>query len=127
MKIKIQSSDRGNRPGKFADAELQLEDGPLAGLKLIDFAIWRRREPEISGTSLSARQYNADGERSSSALLWPINDREARSRIPRPDPKGIRRREDKSHVTRSRRFAYRRCECKLPSRPNVDSQASFRV
>ena len=43
MVIKIIANDRGNPPGKLADAELHFDDGPLAGLKLIGFGIWERR------------------------------------------------------------------------------------
>ena len=43
MTIKITPNDKGNPPGKLADAELHFEDGPLAGLKLIGFGIWERR------------------------------------------------------------------------------------
>ena len=43
MTIKITPNDKGNPPGKLADAELHFTDGPLEGLKLIGFAIWERR------------------------------------------------------------------------------------
>ena len=43
LTVKIVVNDRGNPPGKLADAELHFGDGPLAGLKLIGFAIWERR------------------------------------------------------------------------------------
>ena len=33
--VKITANDKGNPPGKLADAELHFADGPLAGLKLI--------------------------------------------------------------------------------------------
>src|SRR6266852_7801022 len=39
LTIKIVSNDRGNPPGKLADAELHFNDGVLAGLRLIGFAI----------------------------------------------------------------------------------------
>jgi len=43
--IKITPNDKGNPPGKLAEAELHFADGdgPLAGLKLIGFAVWERR------------------------------------------------------------------------------------
>jgi hypothetical protein len=41
--IKITPNDKGNPPGKLADAELHFGDGPLEGLKLIGFSIWDRR------------------------------------------------------------------------------------
>ena len=43
MTIKIAANDKGNPPGKLADAELHFSEGPLEGLKLIGFAIWERR------------------------------------------------------------------------------------
>jgi hypothetical protein len=41
--VTIQPNDNGNPPEKLADAELHFTDGPLAGLKLVGFAIWERR------------------------------------------------------------------------------------
>ena len=41
--VKILANDKGNPPGKLADAELHFDDGPLAGLKLIGFGAPRRR------------------------------------------------------------------------------------
>ena len=43
MTVKITPNDRGNPPGKLADAELHFDSGPLEGLKLIGFGIWERR------------------------------------------------------------------------------------
>lgn len=42
LTVKITPNDTGNPPGKLADGELHFTDGPLAGLKLIGFAIWER-------------------------------------------------------------------------------------
>ena len=39
MTVKFFPNDKGNSPGSLADAELQFTVGPLAGLKLIGFAI----------------------------------------------------------------------------------------
>ncbi len=41
--VKFVANDRGNPPGKLADAELHFTSGPLDGLKLIGFGIWERR------------------------------------------------------------------------------------
>ncbi len=41
--VKIIANDRGNPPGKLADAELHFRDGALSGLKLIGFGAPRRR------------------------------------------------------------------------------------
>src|SRR5450830_1836050 len=40
MTVKIVSNEKGNPPGKLADAELHFSEGPLEGLKLIGFAVW---------------------------------------------------------------------------------------
>ena len=38
--VKIVLNERSNTPGRLAEAELHFNDGMLAGLKLIGFAIW---------------------------------------------------------------------------------------
>ena len=43
LTVKITPNDKGNPPGKLADAELHFVDGVLAGLKLIGFCAPRRR------------------------------------------------------------------------------------
>ena len=75
MTVKITPNDRdGNPPGKLAEAELHFSGGPLAGLKLIGFAIWERRGGAGRNVTSSARQYAVNGERRSFALLRPIVD-----------------------------------------------------
>src|SRR5213594_1449005 len=80
MTVKITMNDKGNPPGKLGDAELHFTDGPLAGLKLIGFAIWERRTGGRSVT-FPARQYSVNGERRSFALLRPITDTLAQERV----------------------------------------------
>jgi len=82
MTVKITPNDKGNPPGKLADAELHFADGPLEGLKLIGFAIWERRG-SAGGRNVTfpARQYSVNGERRSFALLRPIVDTTAQNRI----------------------------------------------
>ena len=43
MLVKITPNDKGSPAGKLADAELHFDEGPLAGLKLLGFAVWERR------------------------------------------------------------------------------------
>ena len=43
MTVKFTRNDKGNPPGKLADAELHFTDGALDGLKLIGFGAPRRR------------------------------------------------------------------------------------
>ena len=63
MLVKIAQNDRGNPPGKLADAELHFTDGPLDGLKLIGFALWERRNGRRRNVTFPARQYSVNGER----------------------------------------------------------------
>ena len=73
MTVKITPNDKGNPPGKVADAELHFSDGPLEGLKLIGFSIWERRgKAGGHNVTFPARQYSMNGERRSFALLRPI-------------------------------------------------------
>jgi len=81
MTVKISPNDKGNPPGKLADAELHFGDGPLAGLKLIGFAIWERRGGAGRNVTFPARQYAVNGERRSFALLRPIVDTTAQERV----------------------------------------------
>jgi hypothetical protein len=75
LTIKITPNDKGNPPGKLADAELHFAgDSPLAGLKLIGFSIWERRGGNGRNVTFPARSYAVNGERRSFALLRPIVD-----------------------------------------------------
>jgi hypothetical protein len=79
--VKITPNEKGNPPGKLADAELHFIDGELDGLKLIGFAIWERRGGNGLNVTFPARQYAVNGERRSFALLRPIADMSAQSRV----------------------------------------------
>ncbi len=81
MTVKIVPNDKGNPPGKLADAELHFTDGVLEGLKLIGFGIWERRTGAGRNVTFPARQYAVNGERRSFALLRPINDNSGQERI----------------------------------------------
>nr|ALS90586.1 MetaGeneMark_Unknown Function [uncultured bacterium] len=81
LTVKIIPNDKGNPPGKLADAELHFSGGPLDGLRLIGFAIWERRGGAGRNVTFPARQYAVNGERRSFALLRPIADTAAQDRI----------------------------------------------
>ena len=81
MNIKITPNDKGNPPGKLADAELHFTEGPLKGLKLIGFAIWERRSGAGRNVTFPARQYSVNGERRSFALLRPVTDNSAQEKV----------------------------------------------
>ena len=79
MTIKITPNDKGNPPGKLADAEVHFAEGPLDGLKLIGFSIWERRGGNGRNVTFPARSYSVNGERRSFALLRPIGDTTAQN------------------------------------------------
>ena len=75
LTIKITPNDKGNPPGKLADAELHFGgESPLAGLKLIGFSIWERRGGNGRNVTFPARSYVVNGDRRAFALLRPIVD-----------------------------------------------------
>jgi hypothetical protein len=81
MLVKINRNDKGNPPGKLADAELHFSEGVLEGLKLIGFGIWERRNGGGRNVTFPARQYSVNGERRSFALLRPVVDGSAQDRL----------------------------------------------
>jgi hypothetical protein len=81
MTVKITPNDKGNPPGKLADAELHFDEGPLDGLKLIGFSVWERRGGNGRNVTFPARQYSVNGERRSFALLRPIADASMQNKV----------------------------------------------
>ena len=81
MTIKITPNDKGNPPGKLAEAELHFSDGPMEGLKLIGFSIWERRGGNGRNVTFPARSYVVNGDRRSFALLRPIVDNTAQAKL----------------------------------------------
>ena len=81
MTVKITPNDKGNPPGKLADAELHFTEGPLDGLKLIGFTVWERRDGAGRNVTFPARSYSINGERRSFALLRPIVDTTTQSKL----------------------------------------------
>lgn len=81
MTVKIVANEKGNPPGKLADAELHFSEGPLEGLKLIGFGIWERKTGSGRNVTFPARQYSVNGERRSFSLLRPVIDTTAQNRV----------------------------------------------
>ena len=81
MTIKILPNEKGNPPGKLAEAEVHFIQGPLEGLKLVGFAVWERKTGTGRNVTFPARQYSVGGERRSFALLRPITDATSQNRI----------------------------------------------
>ena len=81
MTVTIAPNDKGNPPGKLADAELHFTEGPLEGLKLVGFAVWERRGGTGRNVTFPARQYSVNGERRSYALLRPVENQAASNMV----------------------------------------------
>jgi hypothetical protein len=71
MNIRIIPNETGNPIGKLAEAELHFTEGPLAGTRLVGFAVWERRNAAGLNVTFPARVYTVNGERRSFALLRP--------------------------------------------------------
>ena len=79
--VKITPNEKGNPPGKLADAELHFTDGVLEGLKLIGFGVWERHSGSGRNVTFPARQYTVNGDRRSFALLRPVADAASQERL----------------------------------------------
>lgn len=82
IRVHIIHNDLGMPAGKLADAEVHFLAGPLAGLRLVGFAVWQRRSGTGRNVTFPARTYSVNGERRSFSLLRPQGtDDHAESRV----------------------------------------------
>lgn len=81
IEVRITPNDGGSPAGKLADAELVFTTGALAGLKLLGFAIWERRNKDGRNVTFPARQYSINGERRSFALLRSVTETKAQDEV----------------------------------------------
>ena len=79
--VKIIPNDKQNPPGKLADAELHFDEGELAGLKLLGFAVWQNRTGDGRSVTFPARSYSVNGAHRSFSLLRPIGESAAQDRL----------------------------------------------
>ncbi len=79
--VKIMMNDKGTPGGKLADAELHFTEGPLAGLRLLGFAVWERRTGAGRNVTFPARTYSVNGERRSFSLLRPVTESNAQDGV----------------------------------------------
>lgn len=66
----IEKPAEASPASKLADVELHFDDGPLAGLKLVGFAIWEHGGGRKA--TMPARRYSVFGQRRRHPLLRPI-------------------------------------------------------
>ena len=84
VSVRIIPNEKGNPPGKLADAEVifEAEAGPLSGLKLIGFAIWERRDGKGRNVTFPARLFTVGGDRRSFSLLRYVDNPSAQDHRP---------------------------------------------
>ena len=79
--VKILKNAETHARNKVADAEIHFAGGPLDGLKLIGFAIWKRHDGNGLSVTFPARQFTVHGERRSFALLRAVHDLGAQQQV----------------------------------------------
>ena len=80
IEVKILRNEQGKPAGKLADAEIHFIDGELAGLKLVGFSIWERRDGNGLSVTFPARQFFFHGDKRNFALLRAIGNPNAQNR-----------------------------------------------
>lgn len=81
IEVKIRRNEHTTPVGKLADAEVHFTTGVLAGLKLVGFGVWTRRDGPGCHVTFPARQFTVHGERRSFALLRAVHDPSALGQI----------------------------------------------
>jgi len=79
--VKILKSDQHSAPAKLADAEIHFAGGELDGLKLVGFAVWRKRDGNGESVSFPSRHFTVHGERRTFSLLRWVAERSAQDRL----------------------------------------------
>jgi hypothetical protein len=81
IEVKILRNEQGKPAGKLADAEIHFVGGELAGLKLVGFAIWERRDGNGRSVTFPARQFIVHGDKRNFALLRAVGNPNAQDRV----------------------------------------------
>jgi hypothetical protein len=81
VNIRIQRHQGDDTTGKLADAELHFIGDELDGLKLVGFAVWRRRDGNGCDVTFPARELTVDGRTNRVPLLCSWLDPSARKRL----------------------------------------------
>src|SRR4051812_2210531 len=79
--VRILRNDRSTPVGKLADAEIHFLEGELAGLKLVGFAVWERRDGPGRNVTFPARQFVVHGDKRNFALLRAVDDPSAQNHV----------------------------------------------
>jgi len=81
IEVRIRRNEHTTPVGKLADAEVHFTSGVLAGLKLVGFGVWTRRDGPGCHVTFPARQFTVHGERRSFALLRAVHDLGAQQQV----------------------------------------------
>jgi hypothetical protein len=81
IEVKILRNEQGKPAGKLADAEIHFIGGELAGLKLVGFTIWERRDGNGRRVTFPGRPLIVHGDKRNFALLRAIDDPQAQNRV----------------------------------------------
>lgn len=81
IEVRIRRNEHTTPVGKLADAEVHFTSGVLAGLKLVGFGVWTRRDGPGCHVTFPARQFTVHGERRSFALLRAVHDLTAQQQL----------------------------------------------
>ena len=74
IEVKILRNEQGKPAGKLADAEIHFIGGELAGLKLVGFAIWERRNGTGRRVTFPGRPFIFHGDKRNFELLRAVGD-----------------------------------------------------
>jgi hypothetical protein len=72
IEVKILRNEQGTPAGKRADAEIHFNTGELAGLTLVGFTIWERRDGNDRRVTFPGRPLIVHGDKRNFELLRAI-------------------------------------------------------
>jgi len=81
IEVKILRKEQSKPAGLLADAEIHFLDGELAGLKLVGFAIWERRDGNGRRVTFPGRPLIVHGDKRSFELLRAIGNPNVLDRV----------------------------------------------
>lgn len=81
IEVKILRNEQSKPAGLLADAEIHFLEGELAGLKLVGFAIWERRDGNGRRVTFPGRPLIVHGDKRSFELLRAIGNPNVLDRV----------------------------------------------
>ena len=81
IEVKILRNEHGRPAGKLADAEIHFIAGELAGLKLVGFTVWERRDGHGRRVTFPGRPLIVHGDKRNFELLRAIGNPSVLDRV----------------------------------------------